>query len=181
MRPPAPEPRPFADIGFLALPVLCCLLGGLMAVLLLPGGAQAQAPGDAGLGDDAAEAAQEAGGNPLGGRHKGPYVLIECLEDAIVVHEAGQQPRRLELEKLEDEMESLVRRAQGAGFVALAVRAKAFGKPFARVFEPIRQKAKDGEGRRRFGYTYFPLQGQEPIAPYLPPRSRRARGEGGAR
>jgi hypothetical protein len=104
---------------------------------------------------------------PLGD-YKGPYVLLECIEDSALVHPGRT---RIEMNPAEERLVALVTQIREAGFVALAVRpAGWYNNSFDRLRTRIYALLDEAErtGGKRVGRTTFPVEAFESIDPYLP-------------
>lgn len=104
----------------------------------------------------------------LFGGYRGEFVLVECIDQAIVVHPTG---RRISLAALPGEKESLLDEIDRAGYVAIAVRPAGWRD---RSFDQVRAMIRthlDAQTERKIRWTEFPLPAGESIEPYYPRRS----------
>lgn len=100
--------------------------------------------------------------------YTGPYVLVECVANAIVVYPGAQ---RIVLSDLTEHKAALLQQIDTVGYVAIAVRPGGWTRDSFDAakqiiyghIETVRQS-----GGRIISRTDFPLQPAEPIGPYLP-------------
>lgn len=106
------------------------------------------------------------------GKYKGPFILIECVEDEAVIYPGG---RRVEMEPSADQADELINQITNAGFVALVVRPSGW---YENSFDKLRKLIYDrldqieNDGGKRVGRSTFPLTDEDSITNYLPPQSK---------
>lgn len=106
--------------------------------------------------------------NSVFGGYTGNYVLIECVQDAIIVHPGAE---RIGLYQLPDTQDRLMAQIVAAGYVAFAVRPSGWHEnSFSRVKTLVYERLSTTEqsGGARVGRAEFPLHEADPIEPYLP-------------
>ena len=104
----------------------------------------------------------------LFGGYQGEFILVECIEDAIVLPPAG---RRIPLAELPAHRGELLEEIDRTGYVAIAVRPDGWrDRSFDQVRALIRPyvEAQSGPAEEKIRWTEFPLPAGEPIEPYLP-------------
>lgn len=96
------------------------------------------------------------------GNYRGPYILIECFKGYALVYPGKTRLAKKPGEKIITE---LVDRINQAGFVVFVVRPQGwYGDSFDSMKPLVYSRIDEKTGR-----TAFPLEANEPIAPYLPP------------
>jgi hypothetical protein len=106
------------------------------------------------------------------GKYKGPYVLIECVEDGANIYPGN---RKLEMPPPGDQADQLFNQITNAGFVALVVRPGGwYGNSFDKLRKMIYDRLDQVEtpGGRHIGRSAFPISDQDSIANYLPPDAK---------
>lgn len=106
------------------------------------------------------------------GEYKGPYVLIECIEDEAFIYPGKE---RISMKPSKEQTEKLLNQIIKAGFVAFIVRpdgwyGNSFDKLRALICEKLDQAEKQGE--KYVGRSTFPLDAGASITNYLPPEHR---------
>lgn len=99
----------------------------------------------------------------LFGGYRGRYVLIECVDEAVIVHPGA---RRIALVDLLTSPDALLREIQQTGYVALAARPAGWHE---RSFNPVKRLIQERLTASAVARTDFPLTADEPLTPYLPP------------
>ncbi len=106
------------------------------------------------------------------GEYKGPYVLIECVENGAIVY-PGQN--RIEMSPSVDQADQLLNQITNAGFVAFVVRPagwydNSFDKIRKLVYERL-DRVEKGTGRY-IGRSTFPLAFDDLITDYIPSEAK---------
>jgi hypothetical protein len=106
------------------------------------------------------------------GEYKGPYVLIECVEDAAVVYPGRQ---RIEMKPSNVQTDQLLHQITNAGFVAFVVRPdgwydNSFDNLRKVIYEKLDKIEKDTG--KYVGRSTFPLTSTDPITNYFPPEAK---------
>ena len=102
------------------------------------------------------------------GEYVGPYVLIECVENAAIVYPGRW---RIPMEPSEPEIDRLVKQVSDAGFVAFVVRPQGW---YMNSFDKLKElltKQLQQAGRKDVSRTILPLESAESIENYLPRES----------
>ncbi|MCF3650771.1 hypothetical protein [Synoicihabitans lomoniglobus] len=100
--------------------------------------------------------------------YTGPYVLVECVDNAIIVYPGAQ---RISLNDLPAHQAALLEQIDEFGYVAIAVRPGGWTRD---SFDAAKQliyahldAVRQSTGRE-IARTDFPIKAAEPIGPYLP-------------
>ncbi|HEY6182742.1 MAG TPA: hypothetical protein VIW67_10875 [Terriglobales bacterium] len=102
------------------------------------------------------------------GEYKGPYVLIECVEDAALVYPGKQ---RIEMNSSSDQIDQLLHQVSATGFVAFVVRPEGwFDNSFDKLQKLIYEKLDTVERNtgKYIGRSTFPITSDDPITNYIP-------------
>ena len=106
------------------------------------------------------------------GQYKGPYVLVECIQDAAIVYPGKQ---RIEMNPSDDQVNQLIDQISKAGFIALVVRPDGwYGNSYDKLRKIIYDRLdviEKNEGKH-IGRSTFPLTSDGPIANFLPPEGK---------
>jgi len=107
------------------------------------------------------------------GEYKGPYVLLECVEDGAIVYPGKQ---RIEMKPSKEQTDQLITQIAKAGFVAIVVRPSGwYGNSFDNLrktlYERLDQMEKDTS--KYIGRSTFPLSADDPITNYIPAEIKR--------
>lgn len=102
------------------------------------------------------------------GEYKGPYVLVECVEDKAFIYPGKM---RIGMKAGEEEVQRLVNQIAEAGFVAFVVRPagwydNSYDQLKQRIYRELDKMEKRGKS---VGRSTLPLDESAPIANYLPP------------
>jgi hypothetical protein len=106
----------------------------------------------------------------LFGSYRGPYVLIECLDEGAVVHPAG---KRIAVDPSPSEKEWLGAEMEKQGFVAIVVRPAAFAGSFDKLLPAVRGLIAASKGRgKEVGLSFLPIESDKPLDKYIPRRNK---------
>jgi hypothetical protein len=114
------------------------------------------------------EAATASEKRRLLGEYRGPYVLLECIEDGALVYPDGG---RLPSAPSAEELNRVLQMIRKAGYVAFVARPSgwfnsSYDKLRALVYKELDSAA--GLGGSPVGRSCIPLDSSEPITNYLP-------------
>jgi hypothetical protein len=105
------------------------------------------------------------------GDYRGPYVLIECIEDGAIIYPSKQ---KIEMKPAKEQVDTLLKQITKAGFVVFVARPAGW---YNNSYDNLRtlltkelDKMKE-QGGKHVGRSAFPLDRATPIDNYLPPEA----------
>jgi hypothetical protein len=106
------------------------------------------------------------------GEYKGPYVLIECIENGAIVYPGKQ---RIEMSPSNEQADQLVKQIANTGFVAFVVRPNgwydnSYDKLQTIIYHRLDQFEKNTG--KYVGRSAFPITSGDSITNYIPPEAK---------